>query len=500
MKQSILLTLALPLVLSNNVQAKEAVTKSEKPNIIFIFADDLTINGLGSTSNGEVITPNLDKLRNRGAFFNKTFNQGGYNGAVSAASRAMMNTGKYLWKAMDAVNGNSGKSEWPKGITPYKANKPATPPTLWSEHMKQAGYDTYMTGKWHVSTPATQVFDHVVHIRAGMPNQTKACYNRKFIEGQPDTWSAADTTHGGFWKGGQHWSEVLRDDAIGFIDRAKNEDNPFFMYLAFNAPHDPRQAPQEFLDMYSLDKVNVPKNFLPEYPYCEEAGSGKGLRDEWLAPFPRTEYSVKVNRKEYYALITHLDTQVGKIMDALEASGQADNTYIFFTADHGLALGDHGFIGKQNMYDASVRVPMFVVGPSIKKGVEVDKMVYLQDVMATALDIAGSDAEDMVDFQSFLPLAQGKKQKTREAIYGAYIGTQRMVRTDRYKMIIYPRANKVRLYDIRKDPNEMNDLATNKKYIKKMRSLFEAFKALQQETKDPLDVSPYFEKYIQSML
>jgi choline-sulfatase len=499
MKQTFLLSLALPWAIANGAQAGEAAAKAAKPNIIFIFADDLSINALGSTSNGEVLTPNLDKLRAQGTFFNQTFNQGGYNGAVSVASRAMMNTGKYLWKAMDAVNGASGKSEWPQGITPYKAQKPATPPTLWSQHMKQAGYDTYMTGKWHVSTPADKVFDHVVHVRGGMPNQSKARYDRKFIEGQPDTWSAADTTHGGFWKGGKHWSEVLKDDAIGFIDKAKDESNPFFMYLAFNAPHDPRQAPQEFLDMYPLERISVPKSFIPEYPYCEEAGSGKGLRDERLAPFPRTKYAVKVNRKEYYALITHLDTQIGQIMQALEASGKAENTYIFFTADHGLAVGDHGFVGKQNMYDASVRVPMLAVGPTIKKGVTLDNMVYLQDVMATALDIAGSSAVQQVDFQSFLPLAQGKKQQTREAIYGAYVGAQRMVRTDDYKMIIYPKANKVRLYHIAKDPHELVDLASNKRYIKKMRALFKEFQKMQKQTNDPLDVAPYFEHHIQSI-
>ena len=118
------------------------------------------------------------------------------------------------------------------------------------------------------------------------------------------------------------------------------------MYVAFNAPHDPRQSPKEYVDMYALERMKVPESFLPEYPYKEDIGAGKNLRDERLAPFPRTEYSVKVNRQEYYALITHMDAQIGLILDGLEKSGNADNTWIFFSADHGL-------MGKQNLMRSS---------------------------------------------------------------------------------------------------------------------------------------------------
>ena len=126
------------------------------------------------------------------------------------------------------------------------------------------------------------------------------------------------------------------------------------MYIAFNAPHDPRQAPKKYVDMYPTDKIKIPKSFLKEHPLKEEIGSGKGLRDEKLAPFPRTKHAVQVNRREYYAIITHMDFQIGRILDHLDKTGQADNTYIFFTADHGLSVGHHGLLGKQNLYDHSV--------------------------------------------------------------------------------------------------------------------------------------------------
>lgn len=494
MKRTLLMSLSL--CMGGSLLAQ----KNTKPNIIFLFADDMTYQSLGSTTNGEVKTPNLDRLKAQGTSFNQTFNQGGYNGAISVASRAMLNTGKYLWKAMDETGGkvyfNENELTWPDDVPVYEAQVPEKPSPLWSEYMKEAGYETYITGKWHVPTSPEKVFDHVRHIRAGMPNDTEEAYERKFIPGVEDEWNPTDMRFKGYWEGGKHWSEVLRDDALDYIAAASKSDKPFFMYLAFNAPHDPRQAPQEFQDLYDVNQIKVPESFIPIYPYCEEIGSGRHMRDERLAPHPRTKYSVQVNRKEYYALISHLDAQIGMILDALEKSGKLDNTYIFFTADHGLAVGDHGFIGKQNVYDPSIRVPMFVVGPGIEKGKQLDNMVYLQDVMATCLDLADSEGLNKVDFQSFLPLLEGKKMKTREAMINCYAGSQRMIRTDRYKMIIYPRVNKVRLFDLKKDPNEMVDLAGQKKYVKLMNDLFAQFQELQKEVKDPLDIKPYFDKYM----
>jgi choline-sulfatase len=300
--------------------------------------------------------------------------------------------------------------------------------------------------------------------------------------------------------GGKHWSEVLADDSETFLKQASESENPFFMYLGFNAPHDPRQAPKEFLDMYDVNTIEVPPNFLPEYPYNEAAGAGRKLRDEKTAPFPRTRYSIQKTRQEYYALITHMDVQIGRILDALEATGKADNTYIFFSADHGLAVGDHGFLGKQNMYDSSMRVPLLMVGPGIEAGKTVDAPVYLQDIMATALDIAEAPKPEQVEFNSLLPLATGKtEQSAYGSIYGAYFGTQRMLRTDRYKMIIYPTINVVRLYDMVNDPLEMVDLAEASDCpVDLLTTLFAQFQQLQQKMNDPIDVTDAFSTFIKT--
>lgn len=487
-----IITGIIGLTLSINVLAQT----SSLPNVLFIFADDQTFESIGSLNNNEIKTPNLDQLKDMGATFTHTFNQGSWAPAVCVASRTMLNTGKYIWKAA-RYSAKAAKREdpnLPEKMVEYEV-KQEVPKGYWSEYMKAEGYDTYFAGKWHVGRKVNEIFDVCGTVRGGMPNQTRERYERKFIEGEPDTWSPYDKSKEGFWKGGKHWSEVLGDEALGFLDAATNDEDPFFMYLAFNAPHDPRQSPKEYVDMYPLENISVPQSFLTEYPYCEEAGAGPKLRDEKLAPFPRTKRSVKINRQEYYAIISHMDAQIGRILEALEKSGKADNTYIIFTADHGLALGDHGYIGKQNMYDRSMRVPLFVTGPGIKAGKVINEKVYLQDAMATALDIAGSEAINEVDFTSLLPLCDGTSKNGNEAVYGAYLGNQRMIRTDRYKMIVYPTANIVRLYDLKKDPWEMHDLAGDAKYKKQMDKLFKQFKELQKEVADPLDISKYYNNF-----
>jgi choline-sulfatase len=247
------------------------------------------------------------------------------------------------------------------------------------------------------------------------------------------------------------------------------------------------------VEKYPLDKVKVPVNFLPEYPYKDSIGCSAKLRDEKLAPFPRSKYAVKVNRQEYYAIITHMDTQVGRILDALEKTGKADNTYIFFTADHGLAVGHHGLMGKQNLYDHSVRVPLMVNGPGIPKNKKITKPIYLQDIMPSTLELAGVKKPRQVQFKSLMPLISSKTNSSYDAIYGGYINLQRMVCTDGYKMIFYPKIGKTLLYNLKTDPLEMNNLADDPAYTGLIRKLRRRLKELQKEVGDTLNLDnlPY---------
>lgn len=410
-----------------------------RPNILFIFADDLAFDAVGFHGNHVVQTPTLDGLARRGAVFTHAYNMGAWSGAVCVASRTMLNTGKFVWAAKKAVP--DLKTDW------------SSQRRLWPQRMHDGGYRTYMTGKWHVAVGADSLFDHVRHIRPGMPKQVEAGYDRPK---SPDDrqWLPWDTRNGGYWEGGRHWSEVVADDTIEFLKMAESDERPFFMYVAFNAPHDPRQSPKEYVEHYPADSIPLPEPFFEEHPF--DIGSNR-IRDERLAPFPRTPYSVQVNRGEYYALIEHLDAQIARIMEALEASGQVDNTLIVFTADHGLACGHHGLMGKQNQYDPSVRVPFVIAGPGVESGRRLPTPIYLQDVMPTTLELAGQSTDD-VDFRSLWPVLTGAHTEHYQAIYGSYLEAQRMVTDGRYKLIAYPKINRLQFFDLANDPWEQHDL------------------------------------------
>ncbi|MBK1878991.1 sulfatase-like hydrolase/transferase [Pelagicoccus mobilis] len=470
MKHSILTSTLLLLSATFALQAK-----SEKPNILFIFADDLSYETIGSFGILDIDTPHLDRLAEAGTTFTHSYNMGAYNGAVCVASRAMLNTGRFVWNTFKYDTGKIMNEEADAG-------------KMWSQLMSKAGYRTYMTGKWHVKVKPEKIFDVAANERPGMPKAVPEGYNRPLDEADYEKgWKPWEAKWGGFWEGGKHWSEVVADDSIEFLNDAKDRDEPFFMYLAFNAAHDPRQAPKEYVDRYPLDRIELPNNFTPKYKYQDEIGCGKELRDARLAPFPRTEYSVKVNRQEYFALITHMDDQIGRIIEALEETGQADNTYIVFTADHGLAVGRHGLIGKQNMYDHSVRVPFMIVGPEVEKGAKNEAPIYLQDIMPTALELADAPIPEYVEFKSLLPLLEGKRKKHYDSVYGAYKGQQRMIIKDGWKYITYPTANGTRLYNMEADPFEKNDLSQNPEYASKIKKLHKSLQKLSKELDDPLD-------------
>jgi arylsulfatase A-like enzyme len=495
--------LILCLFLTSCGEEATKTTADDQPNVLFIFTDDQTYTSLHALGNDEIETPNLDRLVANGTTFTHAYNMGGWNGAICVASRAMINTGRSVWRAKEI------RDRWDSGDTTGYAQ-------AWGPLLAKAGYSTYMSGKWHVTAPADKLFETVSHIRPGMPpdgfqhGALQALFNRhdrnpprdsvvallppgynRPLSADDDSYDPTDPKHGGFWTGGKHWSEVLADDGEAFLAQAATDDRPFFMYLAFNAPHDPKQAPPEYIAKYTPGELAVPASFQPLYPNKEKMGNNTDLRDEALAPFPRTELAVRQHKAEYYALITHLDTQIGRILDALEASGKADNTLVMFTADHGLSMGRHGLLGKQNLYDHSVRVPLIVGGLGLPKDVRNNADVYLQDVMATALDAAGIEKPDYVEFNSLLPLIKEPETGGLDAVYGAYVNWQRSIRKDGWKLLVYPKVPELKLFDLNADPEEMNNIAANEPA--RVAAMFAELQEMAREKDDPLQL--VFEDY-----
>ena len=341
-----------------------------------LIADDLTFRGIHTLNNPEVQTPNLDRVCRSGCAFTHGFHQGSWSPAVCIASRTMLNT----------------------GLTAFRAQKQVDDTPLWGQTMGRAGYDTFIVGKWHLDpTTCSAASRKWGRWRRACSNRgrrpTKAC-RRKHVDVRGTPRSSGQWLHTGLWENAprdeiRHSAAVWADGAVDYLLRkAAKRSTPFFMYVGFNSPHDPRQAPREFVERYPSERIEIPPNYLPEHPF--DQGDNR-IRDELLAPFPRTREAVQLHRSEYYAHTTYMDSQIGRILDALEKSGKAANTYVIFTGDHGLAVGQHGLMGKQNMYDHSIRMPLLIAGPGVPEGRRVDALVYQHSLFATTCELAGVD-------------------------------------------------------------------------------------------------------------
>jgi len=481
------------------------MASAKKPNVLFIIADDQAPRSIGGVNNPEIKTPNLDKLSKQGVLFNNCFNQGSWSGAVCVASRTMLITGQSVFRA---PKNKPYLDKWANSRGAI-AVEGSTEVKLWPEVFRDAGYDTFLTGKWHNNYySALKGFSQAKAIARGMyetfdpSGSKKPGYNRPTKTN--NHWTPWDPKFTGHWapfvrdivsKNGahdvsdeytvkKHTSELFADHAVEFLGKAKGSDKPFFMYVAFNAPHDPRQAPKKFVEVYPPAKIKIPENYLPEHPF--DNGAIK-IRDEVLAPFPRTKEVVQVHRSEYYAIITHMDREIGRIMKALKKSGRADNTYVVFTADHGLAVGQHGLMGKQNPYDHSIRMPFMISGPGIRKGATVDEKIYMQSVYPTTCKLAGLKVPDTVDYSSIVPLVHGQKgARGEDLIFNSYILTQRLVRTDQFKLIHYPKIGRNQLFDLKNDPRETKDLINDPRLAAVRKDLLSALQKKRKELGDGL--------------
>ena len=282
-------------------------------------------------------------------------------------------------------------------------------------------------------------------------------------------------------KSEEHSVKLIADAAVEFL-RGQSGAAPFLCYVAFNAPHDPRLAPQSYHDRYNAHRPPLPANFLPRHPFDNGALE---IRDEQLAPWPRTPEIVRQHLADYYAAIEHLDAQVGRILDALEASGQAEKTLVVFTSDHGLAIGSHGLFGKQNLYDHSMHSPLIIAGPGIPKGRRIDALCYLLDIFPTLGELAGVPGPEGSEGRSLAPILAGRQRTGRDSIFTAYADTQRAVRDERWKLIVYPKVHKTQLFDLRNDPGEMHDLAEDPNHAGELERLTELLRDWQGRLDDP---------------
>ncbi len=428
-------------------------TKKKQPNILFLFSDDQRADTIGALGNPHVQTPNLDKLVRRGLAFSRYYIMGGNSGAVCVPSRAMMLSGKSFF----TVPQNLGTT------------------TTWPMVLRQLGYRVGFTGKWHNGAPSAALsFPGAKNVfLGGMSDQFAVKLADLPATGKVDAkFSAKDLR-----VGTKHTSEIFAEEAIRFLKQ--KDGKPWAFYVAFTAPHDPREAPKEFHAKFTPKDIPVPPNYLPEHPF--DNGEMK-VRDEALEKWPRTKEAIQKHLAEYYAIIAHLDAQIGRILQELEASGELENTIIVFAADNGLAIGSHGLMGKQNLYNHSVRVPLIMAGPGIPVNQKSDAMVYSIDLCPTLCEWAGGHAPESIHGKSLTSLIKGQTTSHRDALYFNYRGIQRAVYDGRYKAIWYKSVDRWQLFDLMQDPHEIRDLVDHPNHSvtlvnlkKRMASLRETF-------------------------
>ncbi len=424
---------------------------ARRPNVLFLFTDDQRFDTLAALGNPHIHTPNLDALVARGTTFARAHIMGGTSGAVCMPSRAMLHTGRTLFR-----------------IEGQGQNIPEDHTTM-GEAFRAAGYYAWSCGKWHNGRSVyNRSFDHAEEIYfGGMCDHWNVPAHRYDPAGRyegrvprcvdPMTtkevrWQDADHIQGGY-----HSTDLFTDVSCRFIEQY-DRDQPFFMYVSFMAPHDPRVMPRKYLDLYPVEQIELPPNYAPVHPF--DNGELR-IRDEMLAGFPRTEAEVREHLRDYYAMVSHLDDRIGDILDALERKGERDNTLIVFAGDNGLAVGQHGLMGKQNLYEHSVRVPLVFAGPGIPENQRSESYCYLIDVFATLCDLTGIDTPASVEGVSLKPAIDDPSESVRDVMLCAYLNIQRSARDDRYKLIEYVVDGRrtTQLFDVREDRWELANLA-----------------------------------------
>lgn len=450
-----------------------------KKNVLFVVTDDQRFNTIHALGNPDIITPTMDWLVEGGTAFTEAHIPCGSSGAVCMPSRAMLNTGRTLFHI-------EGEGQ----------NIPLNHTTM-GEVFKKAGFDCFGTGKWHNGPSAfTRSFTGGENVFfGGMWDHwnVPVCHYDETGEYDNVIDFVVDFSHDNTplkihcdqFHPGVHSSTLLTNTAIDYLNtRSPEQDDPFFLYLAYLAPHDPRTMPQKYKDMYDPDKIHLPENYMTEHPFYIGV---EPIRDETLAAYPREEQEVRRHLAEYYGMITHLDHELGRVIQTLHDRGLLEDTLIVFTGDNGLAVGSHGLFGKQNHYEESIRVPLAFRGPGIPAGKKIDSYVYLLDIFPTLCDLFGFEIPESVEGKSFAPMFQDPSYTTRDSLYFVYNDLMRSVKKDGWKLIEYRKhACRRQLFDLNSDPYELHDLVEQEpEKVRELLDLLYQYRASWENTGHP---------------
>ncbi|WP_146391986.1 sulfatase-like hydrolase/transferase [Allorhodopirellula solitaria] len=426
--------------------AQEASEPAKRPNILFILADDQSPFDLKVYNPNSILdTPNLDRLASEGVVLDGAYQMGSWSGAVCTPSRHMIMSGRTVWH----LPGSTPKAK-DKAARPNEAElipKNLADQTL-AAVFNRAGYDTMRTCKRGNSYKAANQKFTVVHeaVKRGPTDET-----------------------------GSAWHA---DRVLDYLQqREVDEDrDPFLIYFGFSHPHDTRDGKSHLNEKYgavnhtdrnSLPPANdkqpqLPVNYLPEHPFPH---GHPNLRDEvavsgvWKR---RDERTIRNEIGREFACSENIDIQIGRVLEKLEQLGELNNTYIVYTADHGMAIGRHGLQGKQNLYQHTWRVPFIAKGPGIPAGTRAIGNTYLLDTLATLCDLAGVETPATNEGISFRKVLQGQQSTIRDTLFGVYCGGtkpgMRCVKKGDWKLVKFDVLNgkvrKTQLFNLKENPHE----------------------------------------------
>lgn len=412
----------------------------DRPNVLLLLSDDQRPDTIHALGNEVIRTPHLDRLVHEGTSFTRAITAI----PICVASRAELLTGR------DGLS--NGRGDY--GFTPTADAR------FWAEAMRDAGYVTGYVGKWHTpGRPSERGYLHAVGLYAGGAAREPLACPLDF-KGMPATgyrgWVFQTDERRLFLERGVGLTPDISEDfaaaAIAFLRQPRS--GPFCLHVNFTAPHDPLLLPTRFRAAYDPAAMPLPPNFAPRHPF--DHGNAHG-RDEQLLHSPRMPDETRRTLAVYYAVIEHLDEQVGRILAALEAGGELDRTLVIFSSDHGLALGSHGLCGKQNLYEHSIGVPLILRGPGVPRGRRLSTQCYLRDLIPTACDLCRVPIPGAVEGQSLRPLLEGSRERLYDATFAHFRDVQRMIRTDEWKYIVYPQARQEQLFRLSDDPPELHN-------------------------------------------
>ncbi|OAS15778.1 sulfatase-like hydrolase/transferase [Paenibacillus oryzisoli] len=446
---------------------------AKRPHVVFLIADDHRGEAIGAFGNEAVQTPVLDSLVVSGTACRNTHIFGALTGAVCAPSRACVHTGIPLFRA---TIGKDMRNREHSSVIRSDVR-------LMAETMRDAGYHTHAVGKWH---------NDKASLSRSFEGGDKLHFHGMSDHNQVPVFDYDPT--GVYPKENEYMEHtfstaLFSNAALNFIEDYQ-ENKPFFLYVAYTAPHDPRIAPEPYASMYKKSDITLPPNFAPEHPF--DTGD-MVVRDEKLAGWPREEDEIRQHMADYYGMITHLDAQIGRVIDALKAKGIYDNTLIVYTADHGLAVGQHGLMGKQNLYEHSVRIPLIFRGPGVPAGKELQALASNIDIFPTVAGLCNVDLPEETEGISLHPHICGESDGVRGIVASVYRDLQRMVTDGRWKLIRYFRSpitntgsERIQLFDLLNDPWETNDLSGDPSQIANIERLASELTSWMQASGDIL--------------